>query len=826
MKTVSASFVAIWKKKYGAKGVIKVQYQRRYWNGAAYVYEANWTDINDRDIPEIGSINWKLDTQTLNEILSSNITLRLNNYGGEFMPVANSPSIFAADNIASSGYEPYLTKFRVQFGYILDNDTKEYISLFTGFAVDYRFSGHDIKAEITVMGYEQLLQDADAQNVSTAVTNEATSPATGDGSNKTFSTTSVGVAKITGVRVNSVAKTQGTDYSISNLGATTAAVITMVVAPTSGHAVDWTGTKWSANQTVEDLIADLCDESGVTDRTIQAAIFPGGTSSSVTIDSQANWQAGSVFTNTEADSSAGNLLRRWFLIDDFADGNMTSNPSWTTSGSGTWSVTGGKGRITGAGDAYIVSNKRTGSWQANIYPVSGICEFQFMRYGGFHSGGSGTNMYSVYVDGSTTALLREDHISTPGPRSYTLLISVGRTPSASDIYRVTRASDGEMKFYINGSLQGTVNDTTFDALSNSWHINLNGAGIAGAQQDFDDIYYSTLVIEASEAVSSANPLIYESAEFDLLAIPTAWGTLDRTHTLNGGSIIYKTAGATSAGGSYESYVAIAGDGTIQSTLRRYLKIRIEITPAQFTGVFTGPSVDRIIANFQTSQIFIAVANFSGKTCYSAIQLLARMCDYEWGFTGTGSFFFRSKTPTSSDPAVDINQENAIVSLSEWSPGYSGVYNSGQVRYGAYYGSYDSSSLPETSPTSAQKFNDKIKSEDYTDFLLANDGNLANARARIIHDNNYLPKKRMRLTTRIIPHLDLSDIIRVSYFDRPRDKDPMWGDDLQTWSDSGYGGMGVALAADLDMKVVGINFIFPPGNSQDMPKCDLELMEVL
>ena len=839
-KTVSAAFTAIWKRKYGRREVFTVEYKRRYWTGAAYAYESSWTTLDASQIPAPRAIHWRLDTPNMNSVLASNVTLSMDNRNNAWLPTTVSPSIFAADATATVGYEPYLTKFRIRFGYILDDGTTEILSLFTGYLEDFSLKGGTGTVDYYLSGNEILLKKADAQNVSTAFTLEDCSPATGDGSNKVFLTTSIGVWKITDVQVNGVSMTQGSDYTLSQMDAITAAKITFTTAPTVAHTVKCTGRKWKADETIESLIALLCTEAGIGsgDRTINPVVFPGSVSGSKTIDTQAQWELGTVLTNISAAASSGDIGLRWIKVDNFADGEYTTNPVWTVL------KLGGSGSFSAATNALVcrVSGANgQGSIQTPFDKATGTISFTSGNFAGLSAPGSSNSgdgdafMFmcaaSGGTDGKVTGYGLRFNLNSGGgatsqvqlvrydnefPVAGTVLASCGAIPvGTTNTWNISRTGAGLMTVRKDGASVGTATDVTYTTCAYmgvaGYTVNTN----AFIQLAVDDVYYS-FDTDGSYTVSTASA--YESQSFDILSTPTAWGVLTATETLNSGTITYATASSTD-GVSFDAYVNISG-GVIQSALKRYFKIRATITAA--TGSYTTPLVSKLVANFSVTTVNLAIANFKGKTCYAAITELAKYADYEWGFDGDGLFFFRSKT-VSGAPDLVIDQDQGIIKLSEYRPGWDRISNTGQVRYGddAYYAEYNSTSASEASPTSAQRFYAQILSES-SSIILANDVRLSAARSQVIYDNNYLPKERLSVSCWMTPQADLADIVRVSYFDNPKLNNPIMGDNLLTWGgdDVGFGLPQNVVARDLDTKLVGLLF------NLEEKKTEMELQRIL
>lgn len=823
MKSVSAAFKTAWAQKYGRKEILKVLYKRRYCTGAAFAYESDWTTMDQGTIPPFRKINWELDAQNLNENLASNVTLSFDDRDRRWLPTG---AIFQADATAVYGYVQPLMKFQVQFGYVLADGTKEYTALFTGLAEDFRYDGGDHTVEVTISGNERWLKDADAESVSDAVTSETCTPAA-DGNITEFSTASVGVGRIDTVVVNGVTQTEGTHYTLSNLNGIGAAkvIFKSTAIPAAGKTPVISGRKWKAAQNIETLIGLLCDQAGVTAgvRSISPVLYPGGVSGSKTIDTVTDWQAGTL-TNVDAASVPGSLRNRWVKMDDFTAGLS----KWTiiyglteAISGGVWHWTALTDHINNFGYSQIPSSIEFGSWDFSMQHAGA----DGCVYGVFpvvNSVGDGYG-FAWRLDTNQAGIARLgggtnwSFVGTPFSLSGTTLKQI----------RFTRNSSGYMEAYVGGALSdtATLNVNATGVESSRFFASVSPSLTYVLDMKFGPIYCSQDIVP-SDAVSIST-MVWESAEQDIGSTPTAWGTLDRTETLNGGTIAYYTKSATTSGGTFDAYTAIDGAGVIQSALRRYFKIKVVFT--QSTDYLDSPQVDKLVANFASSSIVLAIADFSGKTVYNAIQRLAQAADYEWGFDGEGLFFFRSKT-VSGAAVLELNQENAISRLTSWKPGHDKVINRGRVRYGdavgeVYVKEYGSTEAGESSPTSEQLYGVRLREEDWSDLYLANDSNLGSARARLLHDNGYLPRITFQLSCRGIPHLDLSDIISVTYADRPRDVAPMFGDPLQVWGDSAFGPSGLLLANAMDVKVLGCSFSAPQTEGAGFTT-DLKVSEVL
>lgn len=798
MITVSQAFTNAWNNRTEKFVVREIRFKRRYWNGAAFVYEANWKTLKMRDFKAVGAIVQQLDTIKLNEFRSSNMTVSLNNDRNLWSPY-NSYGYFGADATATLGYKAYKTLFRVYGGYELADGTEELICKFTGYLTDYNINPRDGYIEMTLTSYEEKLRGKDAQGtLSTAFTDEAMVPAAGDGSNKDFYTTSEGVAYLlaNGVELDGVSMQEGLEYTISNTAVPgEGAKVSFVDAPGPGVVPTASGRKWAGTQKIETLVAALCDTAGISsgERTIENVLFPNGINGYKQLDLQAEWEDGSTVQNITT-SLGDRIAQAWLKIDDFASGTMEKWTAVYNYDSGT-SVSAASGKLvfsaSSAGPdgkmiAYGITNlsKHSGTWRwkgslsagapLGVMVASG---FWFMCTGTHnYGGGIFVSGYGLIYDHNSDTLVFRKQVSTT--RTDTAVAS--GLGSGEHEFHVTRDNNGEFKIYVDQVLCATTTDTDFYSgffMCQLWVHYSSGT------LSLDDLWLSDGLEAGTPSTDAA---LYTSKEYDILSVPKAWGVIEKSETLNGGTIAYYVASHAASGQAYADGEFVLATPQILADLNQYFKIRVGITAG--AGKFFSPYCNKVKANFTTSEIFVALANFLGMTCYSAIQKLAKLCNYEWGFKGDGVFFFRSKS-ASTTPVLYLTQKD-IVSISSVKPGWNEIINVAQVPYsGNYYREYNSSTLPETSPTSQEIFGDRIKSDTASDFLLANDADLASGVAQIMHDDNYEARLRVAMTLRLIPHLELSDPIQVDYTDDPLQKDYIFGDRLQKFGSQAFGEAG-------------------------------------
>ena len=767
MITVSDEFKAIWADKQGQEILQRVRYKRRYKVGGVYFSEADWHVMERNEFVSIGAIPQQSDVRR-NIIKTSVMSLKVPNENNQWIEHAGSPSFWASDGVATDGYKATRTQWQVQEGYKLAAGTTEWISVFTGIQLKpAKITGKSEFAVIEISSNAALLEKADAEEVCTEPGLEDCIPATGDGSNVDFESTSTGVDHAKLFEVNSANRTQGSqwrvtnDNEVSSAGNTGRLAIKASTAPTAGHTVKTSVKKWLQNQRIETVLGLLADEAGITSglREIATVLFPGSLSGSKTIDSQAEWELGTVETNVDSTTSPGDLRQGWTCVDNFTDGDMSG---W--SGVAGWSVASNK--LAAATPTFVSVNticgRVSGSWQVKMDRSSGYADFAFMGgvSGGYYIVEPTQKKYFVRIDGTTIYLYKGvgavDEVSSP---TEVLLTSAAYAASAGDVYKVTRTAAGAMEVFANGVSKLTYTDNTYTT-------NVGIAVFASGNATFDDFYYNYNVV----TTAASDTATYESEVFDLLSTPTAWSTLVASATLNSGTIAYYTA--TSAdGAAWDAYVAVASGAVITSTLRRYLKIKAIITSATLT--ITSPSIDSIVANFATSDIFISLANHRGKTVMQQMEKYVKLPDYELRFKGDGTLVIGPKTDGSY--VVHLTQENAIIDISEVDYGIpERVVRAGRVRYQGFVSVYGDTEASATAETIADgdELGKNVLDEDLDDTLVANDLDLGNSRARVLYDNSRRsatdprPPVRLRIKIWDVPWLEVSDVVRVSYYDHP------------------------------------------------------------
>lgn len=815
MITVTQAFKDVHARRSGKDARVLIRYKRRRWDTATldYVYESSWQTLQMRDFVDPGEIPSQLDVGEPNVFKSTAITLRLRNTDNRWHKSANSPSIFAAGGEAADGWDDYKTLFQVTWGYKLADGTWEDIPQFTGYAYDFTPLPGQGYMQVSVSA-SLLAERTAASKINTKVTGGAlnipgTSPLTNihDGVTADLTTDEVGVISVTKVYADGTQLVLEEDYTVAGTREVGAATVTLLEPGLwSGMEMTWDGYTGQMDKTIEQLVALLCDEMGVTSssRAIQNVVYPGGLSASRTLDSEAEWAAGLSLSNVSATLTPGSLRASWSLLDDFSDGEYANNPTWSVI------AIGGGGSITAAGGELAVSSggtvnagsaistplaQTTGTWQfrmkSNADTTTGGYVAFFTNSTAFASGNLDGPGYAIRIASGNAYFVRYSGTSPSVPVT---IISIGSVGTGYHTYRITRTSAGEWEVFLDGVSVGTATDTTYT--SAGYFIVWQTVGFSGnLTTTVDDIYYSPDI----------NPTTYVADyQYNLGSTPAALGTITTLETLNGGTITVQTATAPDSGsspaapGAYDAFQVLGAGGQMQSTPRQWLKIRVTFTLA--SGSLVSPQLHKLVARFTSSVVTVSLAMPSGSV-WDQVQKYAKMANYETGFDASGTFFFRARA-VSGDTVIDLTPwKNISGPPDDTHPGYDEVVNIGRVNAGGQEFFYDKDDAAEVEPTSERRFGPIEKPLDFSGDLLANDVQLAQAIAQVQYEDNKDPYFRCRVPIKHVPWLELSDPVSLTWVPDPKMIENYAGDPLQL---PGFAGpQGVALAIERRMKVVGI-----------------------
>lgn len=758
MKTVSTAFKAA-QMAPSSVSVRRVAYKRRYWVDASksYSWESSWTVLPENMVVSVSPITGKLDTDRLNEFKISNVNLVLKNDRRQWKK-ENAYGLFGATATYPNGFEPYWTKFRIESGYDVAG-TATYTPMFIGVAVDFKTTSSSDTIQINVRGLEAILENANAENVSTLVTNE--NMGTGNGSNKEFTTVHPGVGIVKEVSLNGIAQKAGTDYSIGQLNEPTlGAKITFTTAPAGGVVVRIIYRYWKQDQTIESIVKDLLTEAGVPvpNQIVENVILSQGVKTKQIETTATDFNAGT-YDRTEGALTPGSIKLNYEnseLFDDFSDGDFTSNPTWI--GATSVHVISGNALTNSSASPvwplYVPSDKAFGEWGFRVTPISGFATLNFYFIANIYDPALDPHRlvngysYGYTISGSTTNTTL-DMIYKTGPSSwtrYTLAYASFPTVTNSDI-RIVRAYNGRFKVYHNGTVimdlipGGAALTYTTSAY---FGVSFYSAFVGGVK--LDNFYFPTSTITGK----------HTSRVIDLGFAASSYGNLNYTGTLNGGTIGFETR-TSSDGLSWNSW--LPSTGTINSVPDRYIQVRSTLTSASPSSAT--PSLDQYEFEYTATSTTIKLANMTGKTVYQAIQSFGAFANYEWGFKETEDFFFRSKD-VGVDAQESFDSSVNLLEISNMEYGVDRVYSEVKAQFGDYDVTVGDDGLTKDGPIA--RFGRRSLEVNSSDILLAPDKDVATGVALGLYSALNKPKRTMKARTKLMEWIDLSDTVALTFND--------------------------------------------------------------
>ncbi len=778
----------------------RVKYKRRFWdvNTASYKLETTDTEIPIDEVKDISSSRESLDRKGVNIFQISNITIELENLRNKWKP-DNQSGVLAIDNIARLGYDEQLMEFSVDVFYTFrDGSESNPVPMFTGRASNFDFRPETDSVSITVESKSILLEQADAENVSTDRIGIILI-GTIDGINTTFTSVHSGVGRVDAVFINGIPQRLGADVQVSNLNEPDIpATFEFSAAPPIAATVTADYITWLFDQTIEAFVGFLCDEAGIgpTERDISPVEYPNFVLNKEIFTDQTDWDTGTL-VNIESTSRPGDILLQdlggdFGLVDDFEDGDFSSNPTWTSE-TGSWSVIsllGSKRLVTGPIGAFeqkisLLFTKAEGTWQfvhsyqnpngVNSIPVFpsppfivGGFEFRFMEK-------TNGDRYELFVGDQFSAInppiqliLRKFVGGVPTNLASFIIPGGIYTDSSLQTWRITRNNTtGEMKVYLNGTLRMTASDlsvTTSDFIK----IRADGAtgGLGNSINNFDDIRFIDVITPPPGNVQPSGS--WESPIIDTGAgNPAAYGLLDHIDFLPvGTSLLYETK--TSADGiTFSAYVAISPGNVILSPTDRFIRVRVTLTSDP--GQTLTPIVSEIAVNFSTTTTSIRLGNFTRLTVFQAISELGKIANFEWGISRAGRFFFRRRT-FSNIPVLTITLAN-LVDFRRVTDGSSRVFNQIRAQYGDHERIINPTRRNDSGPNSFDRFGVRTLNVGSTQLLLDPDADIATGLSISYFEEFKNPRRSFEMDVDLRPQLELADTVLLRILDAV--PDPKW-----------------------------------------------------
>lgn len=386
------------------------------------------------------------------------------------------------------------------------------------------------------------------------------------------------------------------------------------------------------------------------------------------ISTQSAWQGGLTVQNLDTTSVPNSILRKWFLIDDFADNDYTSNPVWTLL-AGSASAATGDLVITGTGSVLSTpyTGLTTGTWRFNASGTAGTIYF-FCQTNAQTLGVPTGGVYGVQFDSTNTrlVLLRRNVGGTQ-----VNLLTAAVNPTTTREVRVTRTSAGLFEFFVDGVSYGTVNDTNFTTsayvMAGTGNVTLNDISWSGA-------------VDGTGAYSTAQAT-WESNPIDQGAAVSAESTFQATVSAPGGSSATFYTATSADGVAFNAYQPVSNGQQIPSPVLRYIKVKAvlncPIDDGAHNANFSTPTISNITLNWLTGAgqaKFSTSVNFALSYQGDIVDLQQQLSDALGGDTSIVNDVAVTSSPlflggaasdtawqgTTGTPAAKISASNPLV----------------------------------------------------------------------------------------------------------------------------------------------------------------------
>lgn len=753
-----------------------------------FPFEVSPLVLDESEFKAISPIVKKFDVQKQNKINVSNLTLTLDNENFQWDEFNKTSGRWRPDAGSSLGYDPKDSEFAITLGVVIasDPDTDpETIQIFKGRLVDFIQDTKSGTVQIFLKGFEVKLQEVDSQKVNTLLVDAPATPALGDGFNPTFEL-APSLFDIQQVRALAAVKLQGPDYKLSQTNDADLNAIAKFEPgkePGLGDPVDFSARQWKRNLSVSAFLGLVADAAGILpgDRSIIEPNYPA-VSQFVEYGLQAEWDA-AVKVETDSVFFPGKLTLGTSMVNGgFESGDLTQ---WTPNDGGgatAWSVSGPGG----AGTENFFATALIGKVGATGLKYEVRIDSAVPTPGSFGAG----NFKNLSPDIEWT----NESIDIPPGLGAKVFVTFVAYDSGDQNNFTSLTTD------VSSKRPQTV---TFQYKN----------------QGLITIPENSAIVPSLDAVRMLGTAAQGTAltdEIDFSVVPEGMQPILVDAVLNGGTISkIETQSSVLSGGPFSALAEVDGANVPVSPLRQFWKVKFTLDSN--LAETDGPVLDFFRIQFLASTLLLGHADTTQKDGYQTFQRLAEITGSEFGFDNNSKLFFRPKS-VSIIPILELTQDNYIIDVTPAKPGYRDVKNIVQVSYGPYYEEVNSATQGEVFPNNSQeRFGDRILPLSINDFAFANNANFAGAIAALLFDLLSKPKRKGRIICRLIPQLDLSDVVLINYSDSELNN-PVYGDPLNP--KPSFGPSGNVLYRDVLAKIIGIEHDFESGRT------NLDIEEVL
>jgi hypothetical protein len=258
------------------------------------------------------------------------------------------------------------------------------------------------------------------------------------------------------------------------------------------------------------------------------------------------------------------------------------------------------------------------------------------------------------------------------------------------------------------------------------------------------------------------PALAASNVIDAGSGMVSWDTWKGTVVANDGQVKRFTAAVANSQSGFSYYQALTPSDGIQTdefaaSQQAIAQKLIFIALFSAAGA-NAPILRESLFDFTTRTVLVSMANLGESSVLDAIDELAKIADFERGLDGNGNFFFRNKQAAAS-PVLVLNDAN-VEKVNSFIPGWDRVYNKVQATFGNFIKEANSTTEGESTPTSQKQYGDRLLSIGGGNLVFQTDVDLATVMAKRYFSRYHLPKRRVNVTARFMPEMELGD--RVTF----------------------------------------------------------------
>jgi hypothetical protein len=258
------------------------------------------------------------------------------------------------------------------------------------------------------------------------------------------------------------------------------------------------------------------------------------------------------------------------------------------------------------------------------------------------------------------------------------------------------------------------------------------------------------------------PALATSNVIDAGSGMVSWDTWKGTFVSNDGQIKRFTAAVANSISGFSYYQAVTPSDGIQTdefaASQQATAQKVVFIALFSTASANAPILRESLIDFTTRTVLVSMANLGDRSVLDIIDELAKIADFERGLDGDGKFFFRNKQ-VSPAPVLVLNDTN-VERVNSFTPGWDRVYNKIRASFGSFIKEVNSATEGESPPTSQSQYGDRFLSVGGGNLVFQTDVDLATVMAKRYFSRYHLPKRRVNVTSRFMPEMELGD--RVTF----------------------------------------------------------------